>query len=51
MELSDYRVTRFSEAPVLPHWINAGVYLFEPEITDLSSTAPGTVPASSPLPR
>jgi NDP-sugar pyrophosphorylase family protein len=29
------RVTSFTEAPVLPHWINAGVYLFEPEITAL----------------
>lgn len=35
VELSGDRVTRFAEAPVLPHWINAGVYLFEPEITDL----------------
>lgn len=32
---SDDRVTRFVEAPVLPHWINAGVYLFEPEVTAL----------------
>ncbi|MFJ9709427.1 NDP-sugar synthase [Streptomyces sp. NPDC101234] len=32
---SDDRVTRFDEAPVLPHWINAGVYLFEPEVTGL----------------
>lgn len=35
VELSGDRVTRVAEAPVLPHWINAGVYLFEPEITDL----------------
>ncbi|WP_128375988.1 nucleotidyltransferase family protein [Streptomyces cavernae] len=28
-------VTSFEEAPVLPHWINAGVYLFEPAVTDL----------------
>jgi NDP-sugar pyrophosphorylase family protein len=28
-------VTRFVEAPVLPHWINAGVYLFEPDVTGL----------------
>jgi NDP-sugar pyrophosphorylase family protein len=31
----DDRVGRFVEAPVLPHWINAGVYLFEPEVTAL----------------
>jgi NDP-sugar pyrophosphorylase family protein len=29
------QVTSFVEAPVLPHWINAGVYLFEPEVTGL----------------
>lgn len=27
------RIGRFREAPVLPHWINAGVYAFEPEVT------------------
>ncbi|WP_055526430.1 nucleotidyltransferase family protein [Streptomyces graminilatus] len=32
---SDNHVTEFVEAPVLPHWINAGVYLFEPEVTAL----------------
>ena len=34
-ELGGDRATWVPEAPVLPHWINAGVYLFEPEITDL----------------
>ena len=28
----DNNVIRFAEKPVLPYWINAGVYLFEPEI-------------------
>lgn len=32
---SDDRVNSFTEAPVLPHWINAGVYLFEPAVTAL----------------
>ncbi|WP_405721087.1 nucleotidyltransferase family protein [Streptomyces sp. NBC_01537] len=29
------RISSFTEAPVLPHWINAGVYLFEPAVTTL----------------
>jgi NDP-sugar pyrophosphorylase family protein len=29
------RISSFTEAPVLPHWINAGVYLFEPSVTPL----------------
>ncbi|GAA3230017.1 nucleotidyltransferase family protein [Actinocorallia longicatena] len=29
------RIERFREAPVLPHWVNAGVYLFEPEAAAL----------------
>ncbi|GAA2730336.1 nucleotidyltransferase family protein [Actinocorallia aurantiaca] len=31
----DGRITGFKESPVLPHWINAGVYLFEPGMRDL----------------
>ena len=31
----DGLISRFRESPVLPHWINAGVYLFEPEVTAL----------------
>jgi len=42
-------VTSFVEAPVLPHWINAGVYLFEPEVTamlpDLGDHEDTTFPA------
>lgn len=45
------RVTSFVEAPVLPHWINAGVYLFEPEVTallpDLGDHEDTTFPALS----
>lgn len=32
---SDGRIQSFREAPVLPHWVNAGIYLFEPEVTGL----------------
>ncbi|GAA0963794.1 nucleotidyltransferase family protein [Actinocorallia libanotica] len=31
----DGRITGFDEAPVLPHWVNAGVYLFEPGMREL----------------
>ncbi len=31
----DGRITGFKEAPVLPHWVNAGVYLFEPVVREL----------------
>ena len=29
------RIVEFSEKPLLPHWINAGVYIFSPEIFSL----------------
>src|SRR5205085_1915147 len=29
------RIIEFSEKPLLPHWINAGVYIFSPEIFSL----------------
>ncbi|WP_106580895.1 nucleotidyltransferase family protein [Murinocardiopsis flavida] len=29
------RIDGFVQSPLLPHWINAGVYLFEPGITEL----------------
>jgi NDP-sugar pyrophosphorylase family protein len=29
------RVTGFAEAPVLPYWVSAGVYCFEPEVAQL----------------
>ncbi|WP_232835868.1 nucleotidyltransferase family protein [Actinocorallia populi] len=32
---ADGRITGFDEAPVLPHWINAGIYLFEPGMRGL----------------
>ncbi|GAB3655240.1 nucleotidyltransferase family protein [Actinocorallia lasiicapitis] len=32
---ADGRIERFREAPVLPHWVNAGVYVFEPEVAAL----------------
>lgn len=28
-------ITDFQECAVLPHWINAGVYLFEPQVRDM----------------
>lgn len=31
----DDAITRFVEAPLLPYWINAGVYVFDPATTDL----------------
>lgn len=31
----DDRIEGFTQSPLLPVWINAGVYLFEPEITPL----------------
>lgn len=31
----DMSISSFVESPILPHWINAGIYLFEPEVTDL----------------
>lgn len=31
----DDRIEGFTQSPLLPVWINAGVYLFEPEITRL----------------
>jgi len=30
-----YRVLGFREKPVLPHWVNAGIYVFSKEIYDL----------------
>ncbi|MCW2873698.1 nucleotidyltransferase family protein [Actinacidiphila oryziradicis] len=45
------RISSFTEAPVLPHWINAGVYLFEPAVTtllpDLGDHEDTTFPALS----
>lgn len=32
---ADDRVQRFVESPLLPHWVNGGMYAFEPEVIDL----------------
>jgi len=32
---TDGRIAGFTQSPLLPFWINAGVYLFEPDVTGL----------------